>query len=114
MEPSKYAKTRLAATIHLGVAEARMFDTVKAIKDASAELHLGVSLKSCTYICNGIFEDGIEIGLLDYPGGPGLTLNTILGLAKRLLEPAGQRAASVTCRIMPTYLISAEDDQWQY
>jgi len=98
------------ARIELGLAPGRRTMTDEAIRHAVAALGLCVSVTPTRYIHANGDEDGLAIGLLDIPGQPHIQRETALGLAKRLLAPAGQHSASV---VFPDeHVLVTEDDNW--
>ena len=74
------------------------------------QLKLCVSVTPTRYIHANGSEDGLAIGLLEVPGQQPVKRETALGLARRLLAPAGQHSASV---VLPdeTVLVT-EGDNW--
>jgi len=84
--------------------------TDEGVRHAVAALSLCVSVTPTRYVHANGSEDGLAIGLLDVPGQPHIQRETALGLAKRLLAPAGQQSVSV---VLPdeTVLVT-EDDNW--
>jgi len=98
------------ARIELGIAPGRRAMTEEAVRHAITALRLCVSVTPTRYVHANGSEEGLVIGLLDVPGRPHIQRETALGLAKRLLAPAGQQSVSV---VLPdeTVLVT-EDDNW--
>jgi len=100
------------ARIELGLAAGCRDAVLDEIDLAMAQLHLCVSVTPTRYICAAGSEDGLVIGLLHVPGmdGQQVTRETALGLARRLLAPAGQHSASVV--LADETVLVTEDDTW--
>ena len=98
------------ARIEIGIASGRRAMADEALRHAVVALGLCVSVTPTQYVHANGSEDGLVIGLLDVPGQPHIKRETALGLAKRLLAPAGQHSASV---VLPdeTVLVT-ENDNW--
>jgi len=101
--PTQYAR------IELGLAAGRRQDVLDEIDATAVQLNLCVSVTSTRYVYAGGGEDGLVIGLLDVPGRRTVKRETALGLARRLLGPAGQHSVSV---VFPdeTVLVTEGDD----
>lgn len=102
------------ARIELGLAAGCRDAVLDEIDLAMAQLHLCVSVTPTRYICAAGSEDGLVIGLLRVPGQAAqsqlVTRETALGLARRLLTPAGQRTVSVV--LADETVLVTEDDTW--
>jgi len=101
--PTRYA------LIELGLATGRREAVLGEIDAAAVQLNLCVSVTPTRYVYGGGGEEGLAIGLLDVPGRLSVKRETALGLARRLLGPAGQRSVSV---VFPneTVLVTEGDD----
>ena len=101
--PTQYAR------IELGLAPGTRDAVLDEIDLATAQLRLCVSLSPTRYVCPAGSEEGLVVGLLSVPGMQGLSRETALGLARRLLGPAGQHTVSV---VFPdeTVLVTEGDD----
>ena len=98
------------ARIELGLAAACREAVLDEIDLAAVQLKLCVSVTPTRYIHANGREDGLVVGLLDVPGQQHVKREAALGLAKRLLGPAGQLSVSV---VLPdeTVLVT-EGDNW--